>query len=563
MKKLLISYLKQTLALVLTLLMANSCIDNDYDLTKVSDEKEYTGSVAMPIGSTTLSMADILAKVDSNTYVKTDANNSLYFEYNSTLFSKSSKDVMTIPDQPVRSFYIESGVDLNLGLLGISDGFTISSKSSPLFSFLSDTFYVSVEFDNNAEFNSIVMSKGTMNLEVVSTFNHDIKIDFSAPSLKLAKRSTYYTDLIPVNANSSFSKAISLVGDSLIIDNYTDPITKKKVLRFPILLNAELTKKAGESLLSKDDHLEIKISLNNIDYKVVYGYAGTYEVINTQSSFPLADFTNSFLSGIQFAPIFTLTAKSSYGANIELIMQDAKMGDNPVVFNSKNNYAFQLSRPNKVGETQTSVATFDTTNTNIFKLLSSKPDAFTFNIKGTINPTSMPYDGSKLNFALDTSKLTVMANMYIPFSFKFLNDMEGDTMDIDFENLLNNFESFKFQLETRNGFPFSANLMLVILDEGGVHLDTIYNNTFIKGADTTLLKKDNYNIMSFPAQITDSKDITKKIIEDRKLETGKHVVVYVTGVKSSTGDDKFIPVIKDYYKMFIKLNIAASAKVDL
>jgi hypothetical protein len=505
-----------------TILLFSSCVDSQFDLDRVSSQGELTPYIDVPLGSTTISMKDLLEKIDPNTYIKTGVDNILYFDYLDTLYSLKASQLALLPNQGPQSFSITVP-----GMVVPSTGLV-----------LKQTYNFAINLGNNASFSTAYLKSGNASINLTNASGVNVTLDI--PGL--------------TNGTTSFNKTLvsgnntaSLAGDSLKVDN-----SNPNSIILPITFT--LTAKGGSVITPGT--VAVNVSLNNLSFSIVKGNIGTNEVLNKSGSVSLSMFNNSFIHDITFTdPQFSIITENSYGAGVRLTLSNVVLqtenGPFVATFNGGSSTYFDINKATTYGAVITNTNTFTRSNTTLFDALTKSPQSMNYTLKALTNPNG---GGANSDFALDTSKLNVYAKIHIPVKFSASAvTLQPDTIDFDFDkyyDTMKHADSAKFVLETSNEFPLATAVTLAAVDENYQYIMKIYNGTVLKSG---VPNSSNPQNSTSTVSRTESVNLTNADIE--KLKVCKHFLVYTTIGTSGTA------TIYSNYKLSLKLSVLAKARI--
>lgn len=524
------------------LLFSTSCIDDNYDLDKMSSGMQLTPNVALPLVIANISMEDLLRKLDS-TAILQSRHDTLYVDYSNTLYSSSASDLLKIPQQDPAAFSIPSP----------SPAVMYPATQVYLIPFSTT---VDLVFEDGAQFDSIFVKKGVISLNINSTFNTTASLEFNLPRILTDKRAVFKGSA-PISNNASTVQ--------YVIDNYVikpDYSTPGKI-KLPINGYLKVRGTAGTWVESGRQAL-VNVSLANLSFSKVFGYAGKKSVFEQKESLSLNSFNNSFLNNIKLEnPHFEIVVKNSFGADVTLVMKDVNIASlsssQPVKFVDpitktiiNTEYSKDLNRPTlaNLGQSVDTKIVFDTTTTDLFNYING--DLYKLNCTFSAS-TKDKVTGSTVDFALDTSKITIWSHFYTPLAFKTLTSSglsRPDTIDLDFSSMkdeLDNVNSVTILMDATNNFPINIKLNNVaVIDSFGNKLLDLFKNRLVESGKTTT-------------------NLESEKIENQNLENlkkGKKLIIQTTVTSKDYLTGKYVTLTtKD--NLTLKFKIRAQAKIDL
>lgn len=134
---------------------------------------------------------------------------------------------------------------------------------------------------------------------------------------------------------------------------------------------------------------------------------------------------------------------------------------------------FGYPLPEEVGETKTTVYTFNTDNSNIADILGSTPSALIYDVDAVTNPDS---NQAIRGFITFDSRFTINVQVDLPLYVQASGFLISDTFDIDF-SAYDEVEYVEFKIITENELGVAIGMQAYFADENGVILDSLLNET--------------------------------------------------------------------------------------
>ncbi len=149
-----------TASILISLFFLYSCFPDHYDLHRISGDVGLTPGIAAPLAYGTLSIEDILNRVDTNSYVRQFDDSLLYLTYVENLMSYPASEVIDIPDQQFLQLFISPDINIPAWLFS-SMGDTVNFTKEKNSEFI---------FTHNERIDSIHVKTATLNINVSSSF---------------------------------------------------------------------------------------------------------------------------------------------------------------------------------------------------------------------------------------------------------------------------------------------------------------------------------------------------------------------------------------------------------
>ena len=161
-----------------------------------------------------------------------------------------------------------------------------------------------------------------------------------------------------------------------------------------------------------------------------------------------------------------------------------------------------------------------------------------YGANGSCNPGGITHS----NFLLDTSRITLAAELVLPLYGYADLILIMDTLDFIFDDFYDNppeeIKSLTFRLNFTNGLPVDVNFQVYFADEGGVILDSLFTDLqdplrLVQGATDTDGDGKADPIESDPVEVTLNRDRIDRISSTR--------YIFLTGGFSTVGFDDTPP----------------------
>lgn len=546
---------KLMLRIIIAILMTggliglNSCMDDGWDFSKISDEILLTPGIAAPIAYGELSLKDILIEFDSAGYIQEYEDSLMYISYAQDMFSYPSYDIMSIPDQDFLEFFIEAEVAIFPFWNDLPLGDTVSFDKNQDGSF---------EFPNGEKLDSIYVKSGDLQINVSSSFLHSGIINIGSDSL-LHDGEPFHDILKISSADGSFdtSYTVNLENYKIYLDN-SDPVKSYLPLTF------ELSLINSGSPINLSESCNISLSFINFEFSSAYGFFGNYDLMVEDGEIVLELFDISEIEGqiSFFNPQLVLNVNNSYGLPVQIDLSDfstysvANNVTTPLVFDGVNPFDILAPGIDSVGTSVPTRIEINNTNCNIAEALETFPNRFNYSVSAITNPLG-PEDTD--NFITDSSSLDVGIEVALPLHFKANGYALEDTILFDFEEQFGDnvdlIETFILDMDVKNGLPMEVNMQLFFKDENYNMLDSMF-------VDDKFLLPPTINAQN---QITEPSENTKSIELDsaklEKIKTTKYMFIRATISTAGAQDGDYVKFYS-YYNIYFKLKLDAALNVN-
>lgn len=459
---------------IFTVIIFNMCMHDEYDFSKLDDEIEITAGFLIPVAYGSLNLEDIITEFDSTSIISTDPDGLLLLTYQDSLFSYIADDILNIPSQDFLEFFIEADFSVLPGFPGWNTGDTLTLYRSKKFPFT---------FSNGEQLDSMILDEGSMVFNVTSEFQHTGNIVITCPNIRL-DNVPFDTTIVIDDASGGFS-----FNSSFPIDGYTIYLNDSvgtDTMFLPVKFKVELI--SSGAAITAGEEIAVTTTLENMDFDVIFGYIGDYELLTQTGELDLGFFENTLDGYIRFEnPQIKFNFTNSYGvpAAIKIEKFTGYKGDVDSVqmnFDSSLDpfgYAFpRLSDYINSDIYKDTTISIDSTNSNISEFLALLPSRLEYNLSAASNPivSGIPVDSS--NFVSDDSKIDVDFEFILPMWFRANNFALEDTISLDLINIDEDadfIEKVNILLEVSNGLPLEIDFQLYFLDSLYNPVDSLFD----------------------------------------------------------------------------------------
>ncbi len=534
------------------LIAVQSCVDDKYDLSKISDEIEINPGLAAPVARGSLSLDDIVNEISSENMGKFPDDSLLYITFTDTFKSYLASDVIDIPDQTFVQLYIDSDINLNPEWTGSGIGDTIQFSKQK-----NGEFTVS----HNEKIDSIKLKTTTLQIHVSSTFKHRGIVNIFTNSIKTNGQPLMNN--IPIsNAAGTFDTTINipLNNTTIYLDNSNPSLTILPLSFELYLINSGSPVLAGESC-------DITMSFEDIQFSNLFGYLGEYDLFDENGQMDLGIYEDILGDGeLLFAdPRFSFFTYNSFGIPVEVTLSNVSAFSEknnittPITFTGVNPFDISAPDMSQIGKTVKDSILINKDNCNIKQAMETSPKTFSYNIIAKSNPAGPtgPY-----NFVTDSSKFNVDFEIVLPLWIKANDIVLSDTTDLDIEKEIGDFidyiNYFRITMEGSNGFPMEAGLQVIFTDSAYTVLDSLFLGSPIVLNPAMV---DSYGKVTRSVQF-------KKIVEFSKeklsgIKNTKRAIVRATLNTSNIGSGQYVKFYSYYiidFKLSVKTNVTINSR---
>lgn len=484
------TYVKSLNKLVTVLIVSffgglTSCFDSNYDINNISDEMELTPGIAMPLAHGSLSLDDLLTKMDSTNVIKQYEDSLLYVYYSADLFTKKAADLIKIPNQQFANFSIGPDIPAPFVIPGLI-GDTIREITVPFIG-----TKIPLVFDQNLEFSfehgeridSLILKNIRMIINVKSTFQNDVLLNFHTENIKIDGKP--WKKLVPLtNADLTIEEIIKNFKIQLTFEDSSS--TTKLALKIDVILINQ-----GEAI-RPGDHCDITMTFVENTFSGAYGYLGKYDIFEDSGQIDVSLLNTQILGGkLTFAePKLLLNINNSFAlpVQVDLGMEAGFNSTNflvPVSFAGRNPFNIGSPQLENFGEKVATKIEISKDSSNLIEVLESSPDFLKYNALAIINPFG---ESSHYNYVTEESEVDVGVEFTLPIHLSAKGFTFEDTLNMNFEKMLGSkfdmIDSLGITLDITNGIPLEADIQVYFTDSSWVVLDSMFidDSNFLEAA---------------------------------------------------------------------------------
>ncbi len=521
--------------LAISIIAVTGCTQKDYDLSKLSNEISWNGKLALPIGSTSFTIEEILSHYDSTQFLNQNSDGLLYIIYQKDLVSFPSSDKITVPVQQ----------EVKIPSVVLPPTYDAKGQASQKISL---TFPLSC--NNTQEIDSIILKNMVINFTGSSNYTHNGLLIISFPSV--TKSGNVLTDSvnIPGNSNSINTTTANKADGYKMTFNSTS--TDSSIL--PVNINFILKGGTPGAAVESGKTLDIKFKLENLTYHILYGYMGKDTLLDVTDSVIFPFLNTALTQNIEWKePQITFNIKNSYFFPIQYSLLNMQVHSYltkqiyPVTFYNNSNIQ-NIAFPAQLGQSAYDSLILSPTTTDAFNYLLKSPKNIQFHLNAIANPNGSIVNGKHVfNATLDTSTINTQVKLYIPVWLRSGNFGTTDTMNFDISNLLpsssDSIQNMLLRLSSKNGMPVDMNLQVYFTDSLYNVIDSLFKD---KTQSHQIVKAGQVNNSG---QVTSSTSLVKDIVFNQSqlqslLKTKKLLI------KISLNTSSYDPVSGPYVKFY-------------
>ncbi|MEI6122516.1 MAG: hypothetical protein WCQ95_02700 [Bacteroidota bacterium] len=412
----------------------------------------------------------------------------------------------------------------------------------------------------NADIAQVVFRNGFLILEVFSTLSQNSFVTYKIPYATKNGIPFEITEEVPAAATGTtthFLKKIDISGYSLDMRGPTH-------LSSNILTNTTIAKTdpSGDTLfMTVADNFSFNVRFDELSFNYAKGYFGSQNTVFGPDTSAIEMFNNVIAGSFHLESAnLSLDVENGFGVDAQVLF------NNITTANSTTGNAINLNDPiigqtlnlsratetfNPQAPVNPSTYHFSLNNSNIPQMIENMPNMISYRLQVTTNPLGNISSGN--DFFYYGNYLNASLNLEIPLSIIANNLTLADTVPLDLGEPNTNPSSGKFKLIADNGFPFSADIQIYMLDAN----NHIYDSLLVPSLIDAPLLDANYMV------VTPKRSELEIILPENKYmalyNTRK---VWVKARFNTAGASNFVKIYS-FYKLKLKLTGDFSYLVEM
>jgi hypothetical protein len=500
------------------------CIASLVSCKKNPGNASWDINAMAPLINTSLGINNILA----DSLIQANADSSLKIVYNSTLYSFSVDSLVNIPDTISNQTFIS----------------TFGFPVPPGYTLLNQTNNNNLAL-GNAQVTKIIIKSGYVDLKIRNSLKGKMSCTYQIPYATLNGVPLSVTELVPAGTAASPSTYTTKVD----VSGYTLNLTGQNGTGCNTLTSTihVLTDPNGDTIpIASGDSLRVLASFENIVLDYAKGFFGMQQFQSGQqfSSFKLFNKITSGNLDLENVHL-TLNISNGFGIDASLLIHEIRSINNRTGNSVSLNSSIigSVIHVNRAQETYSSnpvipiSTTFNLDNSNFKQLIENMPDQLEYSIDVTTDPLGNVSSGN--DFIYNNYGFNSNLDLEIPLSLVANNLTLTDTVSFHLSKQ-SGYEINRgtLTLFADNGFPFSANTQIYLLDDSGNKVDSLMttNNTIasaLLGANNKVSSKTKSAIII---------PVSGKKLDD--LYNAKRMIIVARF--NTTNQPSYIKIYSDY-----------------
>lgn len=529
-----------------------SCVKDNFDFDKLSDNIQFDGSYALPLASSSIAFYQVLDFIDSTVGLIDNDEGYLSVYYHSQVESAPVKDLFEIGTQSY-----STAIDL-------ADFLSKGTKAETTYSYSHSENIAFDLFNTDAELDSIVLSAGAFEYSVRSGFGRGLRVILEFPSIR--RNNKPLKDSIAfLSFDSQFTKSIDLGG-------YTIDLTTTERGFNEIPVNVTVVIQFDELAPPTSGQLAVDVALKDFSCKRLFGYFGYNELFFQSDTINIKLFKDNpkyYMERFYFNdPKLTVDYWNSYGVpamfyftSLDTYMKTTGtimdlVAESPSFPMSEAN-PFNLATSSRYDEIATGTLMLNKANSNLDQIVPNRPLWVHFGAVAATNPGTTgirPHN----NFITDESKVGANIEVEFPLWGYLYNFCYYDTLEIDISQYAQNYPISRVAvlLSLENALPAEAFAQFYLTDENYNIVDSLIDNPDALVLEAAPIDANGKIIKKI---VTQTKiELTPKQIE--KLKNCKHILMELHASTDEALSGKLMKIYREYG---FKVNVGAEIDVNV
>lgn len=455
MKKLNATYL----LLLIGIALISGCIKEVTDtIDKASkiDRVRWDPSLAVPLVYSDLNFSDFIDGTNIQQYLQVANDGQVSLVYEDKYTSEKAEDVFDLLPQNYGETFTFTGSQL--AALNALGEVTVSYTRVVSYS------------GNGNELDKVWFKNGQIDLNMTSTFEHDLTCSITLPDSKKG------TDPLALNLDASYMGSPLNENTSIDLSSSEIDFTQTVQGHSELVLELEFTvRKIAGNAIKPIETVSYSMDMINQEFSKITGYFAALDFDNYSGQFSIPFFENSVDGFVNLAePELKFVSSTTAGIPLDLTFSqfEGTNNHNTVVALSQQSgpIVVEIPRAGVEGGSQTDSLVLDNTNSNIVDYLKNRPISNIY--QASIAPNTSSIDR---HWMLDTSRLrsrfTILFPLYGTINAYTLENTQP------FNLTLQNAEEIKevlVRLYTENSFPVDVTTQLYFEDSvANVTIDSL------------------------------------------------------------------------------------------
>jgi hypothetical protein len=459
----------------LSLLAISGCLKDDFN--KLSDST-WNPDFSFPIVNSDLGINDLLIQDKSPTVIGINSDDVVEIIYSSNNYSKKAEELLFLPNQNYDFPFNLSVANTNNFNSNLTNGFSTNESFSTACNYNLDN-----QIGAASRLDSTWLKAGKLKIDFNSQVPQNSIITVSIPSLFVNNQPFSSIVLLNNSGTGNTSASINIdLNDALLINNSNES--------FDVNYSLQVFRNNGASIPTSGQFTST-IQLQNLEFSRISGYFNNFSMpVSMNDTLFLRIFKNVINANIiNFQnPRANLTFKNSTGipaqATLNSFIGFRNGASIPPINLSSISNPINLPRMGSFnGPAFQSAFELNSSNgSNINNVINNFPKFMLTDADFALNLNSST---STYNFLLDSSKIGVTSEVFLPLDGLTVNLLVVDTVPFDITSVSKDVERALIRLNVTNGFPTDGSIQLYFakenfnqfgISEGVGIIDSLFEN---------------------------------------------------------------------------------------
>lgn len=401
-----------------------ACSDQIEDLTRIDDVR-VSANYAIPLVESVVRLDDLLGDVTDEISLSVDPDGLLRFKYEGQIAAVGSEIVFERLDA------IATGIFIPI---------TRSQTAAPFI------------LPDDVDLDILRVKGGLLSYSLTNGYNRPVSVELSLPEALLDGEPIVIAGNLPAYSGEGPLPSLSNPDDPVSLAGY-----QLNTIEDSIYINYTITDENGFQLQPSESTV---LTITNLGFDYVEGYMGQAFYPGGRDTIAVNFFDNYQEGEIRFEnPTITMTLLNTFGvparALIDVMNVIKADGDTIAIEGPGVENGFDFDYPTEPGVVARTTFVFDTTNSNLADILSSRPVGLDYEVNAQLHPTG---DTTIRGFLTDTASYRAQVALELPLVGRADQFTLRDTFSV---NVLEDYEDITavlFRLTTKNGLPIDLEI---------------------------------------------------------------------------------------------------------
>ncbi len=449
-----------------------SCVKDNFELDKLSDNVQYSGSFALPLAYSDIAFYKVMDLLDTTIELQDNDEGYLSLFYQAYVESKPVQELLNVGNQSFSH------------TIALNDILSRGTRAETTFRYTTTKNITFDLFNTDAEIDSLKLRSATFDFAVNSSIGTTMRMIVEFPSI--TKNGRVFKDSVTF-MSSDREHHISLPLDGYTVDFTT---TSRGFNEIPVNLTVSLA--FPESTPPTSGEVSVNVGLNDFRYTHMFGYFGYNELFVQSDTISISIFKDNpkyYMERFYFSdPKLTVRYWNSYGVPSMFYFTEfntflKSTGQIWDISSSSPDFPMSQSNPYYVsnatiyGQEALDSIELNKSNSNLDQIVPNRPTWMHFSALAATNPGSQGSD-SHNNFITEDSKLRAKIDVEFPLWGYLYNFCYTDTLDIDLSEYTGNYPISRaaLLLTLDNAMPAEAFAQFYLVDENFAIIDSLIDN---------------------------------------------------------------------------------------